>query len=83
LLTAKQQGFKGRFGYPAIGTVANVASRLCDEAKPGQIFISPRVLMAVEEAVTVEPVGEFALGSSFENASGPGQAGAPNKATPQ
>ena len=55
------RGFKGRFDYAAIGTVANVASRLCDEAKPGQILISPRVLMAVEEAVTVEPVGEFAL----------------------
>jgi len=41
--------------------VSNVASRLCDEAKPGQILISPRVLMAVENAVTVEPVGEFAL----------------------
>ncbi len=40
---------------------ANVASRLCDEAKPGQILISPRVLMAVEDAVTVEPVGECAL----------------------
>jgi len=30
-------------------------------AKPGQILISPRVFMAVEDAVTVEPVGEFAL----------------------
>jgi class 3 adenylate cyclase len=54
-------GFEGRFDYAAIGTVANVASPLCDEAKPGQILISPRVLMAVEEAVTVEPVGEFTL----------------------
>jgi class 3 adenylate cyclase/putative methionine-R-sulfoxide reductase with GAF domain len=54
-------GFEGRFDYAAIGTVANVASRLCDEAKPGQILISPRVLMAIEDAVTVEPVGEFAL----------------------
>ena len=54
-------GFEGRFDYAAIGTVSNVASRLCDEAKPGQILISPRVLMAVEDAVTVEPVGEFAL----------------------
>jgi class 3 adenylate cyclase/putative methionine-R-sulfoxide reductase with GAF domain len=54
-------GFEGRFDYAAIGTVANVASRLCDEAKPGQILISPRVLMAVENAVAVEPVGEFAL----------------------
>ena len=42
----------------AIGTVSNVASRLCDEAKPSQILISPRVLMAVKDAVTVEAVGE-------------------------
>jgi class 3 adenylate cyclase len=54
-------GFEGRFDYAAIGTVSNVASRLCDEAKPGQILISPRVLMKVENAVTIEPVGEFAL----------------------
>jgi adenylate cyclase len=54
-------GFQGRFDYAAIGTVSNVASRLCDEAKPGQILISPRVLTKVENAVTVEPVGEFAL----------------------
>jgi GAF domain-containing protein len=54
-------GFEGRFDYAAIGTVANVASRLCDEAKPGQILISPRVLTKVENAVQVEPVGEFTL----------------------
>jgi class 3 adenylate cyclase len=54
-------GFEGRFDYAAIGTVSNVASRLCDEAKPGQILISPRVRQAVDKAVTVEPVGEFTL----------------------
>ena len=54
-------GFEGRFDYAAIGTVSNVASRLCDEAKPGQILISPRVLMAVENDITVESVGDFAL----------------------
>ena len=54
-------GFEGRFDYAAIGTVSNVASRLCDEAKPGQILISPRVFMAVKDAVTVEPAGEFTL----------------------
>src|SRR5499427_7213871 len=54
-------GFEGRFDYSAIGTVSNVASRLCDEAKPGQILISPRVFTAVKDAVTVEPVGEFTL----------------------
>jgi class 3 adenylate cyclase len=54
-------GFEGRFDYAAIGTVSNVASRLCDEAKPGQILISPRVLLAVEDAVSVESAGEFEL----------------------
>ena len=54
-------GFEGRFDYAAIGTVSNVASRLCDEAKPGQILISARVLTKVENAVKVEPVGEFEL----------------------
>ena len=54
-------GFEGRFDYSAIGTVSNVASRLCDEAKPGQILISPRVLMLVEDAVTTQLAGEFTL----------------------
>jgi class 3 adenylate cyclase len=54
-------GFEGRFDYAAIGMVSNVASRLCDEAQPGQILISPRVLLAVEDAVTAEPAGDFAL----------------------
>jgi class 3 adenylate cyclase len=54
-------GFEGRFDYAAIGTVSNVASRLCEEAKPGQILISPRVLMAVEDSIEVQAVGEFAL----------------------
>src|SRR3974390_3253175 len=54
-------GFEGRFDYAAIGTVSNVASRLCDEAKPGQILISPRVFTAVKDAVKVEPMGEFTL----------------------
>jgi class 3 adenylate cyclase len=54
-------GFEGRFDYAAIGTVSNVASRLCDEAQPGQILISPRVLLAVEDAVTTLPAGDFTL----------------------
>ena len=54
-------GFEGRFDYAAIGTVSNVASRLCDEAAPGQILVSPRVLLAVENAVSVEPVREMTL----------------------
>jgi adenylate cyclase len=52
---------QGTFDYAAIGTVSNVASRLCDEAKPGQIPISPRVLTKVENAAQIEPVSEFEL----------------------
>jgi adenylate cyclase len=54
-------GFEGCFDCAAIGTVSNVASRLCDEAKPRQILISPRAFTAVKDAITVESVGEFAL----------------------
>ncbi len=54
-------GFEGRYDYAAIGTVSNVASRLCDEAKRGQILITPHVMLAVVKAVTVELVGEFNL----------------------
>ena len=49
-------GYEGRFDFAAIGTVSNVASRLCDEAKPGQILISRRVLTKVENAVRQEKV---------------------------
>ena len=54
-------GFEGRFDYGAIGTVTNLASRLCDEAGPGQILISQRVYAMVEDLVDVEPVGELQL----------------------
>ena len=54
-------GFEGRFDYSAIGTVCNVASRLCDEAKSGQILITPRVFSALGNEIMVEQVGEFAL----------------------
>jgi adenylate cyclase len=54
-------GFEGRFDYGAIGPVANLASRLCDEAKGGQILLSQRVYAAVEELVEAEPMGEFTL----------------------
>jgi class 3 adenylate cyclase/CheY-like chemotaxis protein len=54
-------GFEGRFDYAAIGPVANMASRLCDEASDGEILISQRALAAVEEQVEAEPVGDLAL----------------------
>jgi adenylate cyclase len=54
-------GFEGRFDYGAIGTVTNLAARLCSEARPGQILISQRVYAMVEDLVEVEPVGELEL----------------------
>jgi class 3 adenylate cyclase len=54
-------GFEGRWDYGAIGTVTNLAARLCAEAKPGQILIPQRLLGAVEHLVEAEPVGELNL----------------------
>ena len=54
-------GFEGRWDYGAIGTVTNLASRLCGEAKPGQILVSGRVWTTVEDLVDAEPVGPLAL----------------------
>jgi adenylate cyclase len=54
-------GFEGRLDYGAIGTVTNLAARLCGEARPGQILVAQRVLSAVEEFAEGEPVGEMAL----------------------
>ena len=54
-------GFEGRWDYGAIGTVTNLASRLCGEAKPGQILVSQRLLGTVEELIEVEPAGELVL----------------------
>ena len=51
LLRLALSASRADFDYAAIGTVSNVASRLCDEAKPGQILISPRVLTKVENAI--------------------------------
>jgi class 3 adenylate cyclase len=54
-------GFEGRWDYGAVGTVTNLAARLCAEAKPGQILVSRRVLTLVEGLVRAEPVGELSL----------------------
>jgi len=54
-------GFEGRFDYAAIGTVTNTASRLCDSAHPDQILISQKVLVDVEDIVSVEMIGDLVL----------------------
>lgn len=54
-------GFEGRFDYTASGTPINLASRLCDEAQDGEILLSPRAAIAVEDRFLVESCGEFML----------------------
>ena len=54
-------GFEGRMDYGAIGTVTNMAARLCGEAQPRQILVSQRVLGAVEALVEAEELGGLTL----------------------
>jgi class 3 adenylate cyclase len=59
--TLGQIGFAERSGYTAIGTVCNVAARLCAEAKDGQILLSQRVAAAVERTTTLQELGALTL----------------------
>jgi class 3 adenylate cyclase len=54
-------GFEGRWEYGAIGSVPNLAARLCGEAKPGEILVSQRMAGGVEELVEAESVGDLTL----------------------
>ena len=54
-------GFAGRWDYGAIGSVTNLAARLCGEAQAGQTLMSRRVLATTEHVVRTRPVGELAL----------------------
>jgi class 3 adenylate cyclase len=54
-------GFEGRFDYTAIGTVTNVAARLCAEAKDGQILVTQRVAAAIDGIAELQHLGDIAL----------------------
>ena len=54
-------GFEGRFHYGAIGSVVNLASRLCDEARDSQILVSQRVYAALEGRVDCDSQVELSL----------------------
>jgi len=54
-------GFEGRRDYGAIGTVTNLAARLCGEAAGGQIVISQRVQGSVADFARTDPIGELSL----------------------
>jgi CheY-like chemotaxis protein/class 3 adenylate cyclase len=59
--TCGEVGFKGRSDYAAIGSVTNLAARLADEAKGGQVLITQRLYAEVEDQVEAVSAGEFEL----------------------
>ena len=59
--TLGQIGFEQRLEYAAIGSVTNLASRLCDEAKANQIVVSRRVYGMVESWVESRPIDDLTL----------------------
>src|SRR5207244_568877 len=54
-------GFDGRYDYGAVGSVLNLASRLCDQAATGEILVSERVLAEIDPLVEAEPAGALTL----------------------
>jgi class 3 adenylate cyclase len=54
-------GFEGRIDYGAIGTVTNLAARLCAEAAGGEVLVSQRVAAALGPGFLAEPHGEIRL----------------------
>ncbi len=59
--TLGQIGFAERMDYTAIGTVTNLTARLCAEANDGQILVSRRVAIAVEDSAELEEIGDLSL----------------------
>jgi len=57
--TLGRVGFKGRFDYTAIGSVVNLASRLCERAQADQILVDSKVHAAIEGHMETEALGEF------------------------
>jgi adenylate cyclase len=55
--TTGRIGFEGRFDYAAIGPVVNLASRLCNEARDGQILVDGRVQVMLASSIRWDSVG--------------------------
>jgi len=54
-------GFEGRWDYACIGSVTNLAARLCSEAKGGQIVTNQKTLARIEEATQADAIGDLTL----------------------
>lgn len=59
--TVGMEGYEGRYDYTASGTAVNLAARLCDQAEDGEILLSTRASIAVEDDFECESAGEFEL----------------------
>lgn len=59
--TLGRVGFEGRYDYAAIGTVTNMAARLCGEAAAGQILVTQRVLTGAGDVAVSRAIGLLAL----------------------
>lgn len=59
--TLGEVGFESRYDYAVIGSVANLAARLCDEAAGGQILVAARVRAAVDDLAETQPMGDLPL----------------------
>ncbi len=59
--TVGEIGFDGRYDYGVIGSVVNLAARLCDRADQGQILVTARAKLATEGIARTEAVGEVTL----------------------
>ena len=57
--TLGRVGFEGRYDYAAIGSVTNLAARLCSEARPWQVLVTERVLAGAGEGIASEPLGDL------------------------
>jgi adenylate cyclase len=54
-------GYEGRFDYSAIGSVVNLADRLCREAGPGEVLLDRRTRAALADTASVDSVGPLTL----------------------
>ena len=52
-------GFPGRFDYAAIGSVTNLAARVCNDAADWEVRVTDRVLAGLDGNVTSDLIGDL------------------------